>query len=80
MENEAEVGYRFFVREGHGGLVVPKPSASVGSVIVDKSTGQVALQVACPDDAGEVLYGRVGAVLRRHWRKGEYPATTWWAA
>lgn len=78
-ENDTEVEYRFLVREGRGGLVVPRPTARAGGVIIAKSTGHVTLKTPCPDDAGEVLYSRVVAVLTRHWKKGEYPATTWWA-
>jgi hypothetical protein len=78
-ESEAEVEYRFLVREGCGGLVVPRPTGHAGYVTLHRSTGRVALRSPCPDDSGEVLYSRVVSVLTRHWRMGEYPSTTRWA-
>lgn len=78
-ESDREVEYRFLVREGRGGLAVPKPTARAGLVAIEKVTGQLELRMPCPDDAGGILYSRVVAVLTRHWKKGEYPETTWWA-
>jgi len=79
QENEAEAEYVFFVREGRGGLALPNATSRPGRVSLLKGTGDVTLRVPCPDDAGELLFSRVVAVLTRHWRAGEYPNITWWA-
>ena len=78
-EDEAEVEYVFFVREGRGGLVVPNATGRRGRVGLSKATGDIALREPCPDDSGEVLFSRVMAVLTRHWKAGNYPSVTWWA-
>jgi hypothetical protein len=78
-EDEAEVEYTFFVREGRGGLAVPNATGRPGRVRLSKATGDVALKDPCPDDSGEVLFSRVVAVLTRHWKAGDYPSVTWWA-
>jgi hypothetical protein len=80
-ENDTDVEYAFFVREGRGGLALANPTARPGRAALSKLTGQVTLREACPDDvSNEVLFPRVAAVLQRHWRHGEFPAVTWWAA
>lgn len=78
-EDKVEVEYRFFVREGRGGLAVPNAAGLPGRVSLSKGTGDIALRDPCPDDSGEVLLSRVVAVLSRHWRSGDYPSVTWWA-
>lgn len=78
-EDEAEVEYKFFVREGRGGLAVPYATGRPGTVSLSRATGDVALRDPCPDDSGEVLLSRVVAVLTRHWKAGDYPSFTWWA-
>lgn len=78
-ETDASVRYRYVVREGRGGLVVPAPTERAGCVALDKSTGEVHLDTPSPDDPEGVLFARVAAALRRHWRAGEYPAKTGWA-
>lgn len=80
-ETDTDAEYVFLVREGRGGLAVPNATGRPGRVRILKATGEVTLIDACPDEIGGMaLFGRVVAVLKRHWRAGEYPSATWWAA
>lgn len=79
-ENDTDVDFTFRVRPGRGGFVVRTPSGQPGEVRLIKASGEVVLLTACPDELDDgVLFQRVVAVLKRHWRKGDYPQTTWWA-
>ena len=71
--------YQFFVREGRGGLAISDPTGRAGSVRLMKPTGDVVLVEPCPDDHDDILLSRVVSKLKKHWKKGEYPESTWWA-
>jgi len=78
-ESDCIAEYKFFVREGNGGLAVQSPTGLPGFASIRKETGQVELQRPCPDDAEGFLFARASVALRRHWKVGEYPSVTSWA-
>jgi hypothetical protein len=51
-----------------------------GRVELRRETGDVVLVRPSPDDADGFLFQRVAAKLRKHWRAGEVPDSTWWAS
>ena len=80
-EDAGEVEYSFWVREGRGGLAVPNPSGLPGRAKISRTTGEVMLLEACPDEIADgLLFSRVTTVLKRHWKTGDYPDATSWAA
>lgn len=79
LEDELKAEYMFLVRAGCGGFAVPNATGRPGRASVSKKTGDVVLEEPCPDDTGALLFSRVVAVLKRHWKAGVYPSATWWA-
>jgi hypothetical protein len=79
-ETDVEAEYAFMVKQGRGGLALPAPRGQPGRVSVMKQSGEVKLLAPCPDDDGDLIFSRAVAVLTRHWRAGEYPDITGWAA
>lgn len=51
-----------------------------GRVRLRRETGDVVLVRPSSDDANGLLFQRVAAKLRKHWRAGEVPDSTWWAS
>jgi hypothetical protein len=78
-ESEHVAEYKFFVREGNGGLALQSPTGAPGFASIRKETGRVELQRECPDDPAGLLFARASVALRRHWKVGEYPSVTSWA-
>jgi hypothetical protein len=77
--NDDSAVYEFFVRPGRGGLALGETTGRPGTVRLTKATGEVVLVEPCPDDRDDILLSRVVGKLKRHWKKEEYPETTWWA-
>ena len=52
-----------------------------GRVRLSKRSGDVELIRRSSDETeAQLIFGRVAFKLRKHWRAGEVPASTWWAA
>ena len=55
--------------------------AAPGRVKLDLLSGNVELLEASEDETPtKSRFGRVAFKLRQHWRAGQVPETTWWAA
>jgi len=51
-----------------------------GVVRIIKSTGEITVVEQMPGDDGERRAGRAARIISRHWKKGEYPQQTIYAA
>jgi hypothetical protein len=52
-----------------------------GTIVVSKETGDVSLVRPCEGEtADQMMFYRAAAKLRKHWRAGDLPQKTWWAA
>ncbi len=51
-----------------------------GLVRVDRTTGEVILVRAAPDDGEGLLFSRVAFKLKKHWHEGDLPERTHWAS
>lgn len=79
-EDERSVEYRYLVRPGRGGFYLAAPTGAPGRARLLKSTGEVLEVEPCPDDRKQLLFGKAGYTIRKHWREGSFPAVTWYAS
>ncbi len=79
-EDDDTVEYRYFVDPGCGGVYVPSPTGRPGVARLNKQSGHVEDVAACPDDRGQVLFGKAGYTMRRHWRQGHFPSSLLYAS
>lgn len=69
-ESEESAEYSYYTKGNQSGLVK-----------LDKRSGNVELRVASSDETSDhLMFGRVSFKLRKHWKGGEIPKSTWWAA
>jgi hypothetical protein len=62
-----------FARYGFNG------GGQLGTLVVMKTTGEITLVEAAPDDALGHYFRRAASRLRRHWSDGVLPGLTEWA-
>ncbi|MBD2690306.1 hypothetical protein [Anabaena catenula] len=68
-EDETGVTYRFGPNEEH-----------LGSLWLDKSSGEVKELQETPAQNSQALFQRAAVKVRQHWKKGSFPEKTCWAS
>jgi hypothetical protein len=68
-EDEKSVIYRFGPHEDH-----------LGSLWLDKSSGEVEQLQEIPVNNSQAFYQRAAIKVRQHWKKGSFPEKTCWAS
>ena len=69
-ESDESADYSYYTRGNQSGLVQ-----------LNKKLGTVELKSPSSDEtADKTMFNRVAFKLRKHWKAGEIPKSTWWAA
>jgi hypothetical protein len=68
-EDETGVTYRFGSHEDH-----------LGSLWLDKSSGEVKELQKTPDHNSQAFFQRAAVKVRQYWKKGFFPEKTCWAS
>lgn len=54
--------------------------APLGSLTIDKSSGEVTLLEPLSGDDKSLFFNRAGAKIRKEWKEGRFPDSTEWAS